>query len=249
VIVNGGGAFPYGGIELARLFDGAATPVGGIGGRAPAAFGIIVRGAGNRRLFVSQTPRKHTGRLILSRSPRGRVDHLRRLPRDPDAGPFGELEAVGEAEGRHAAVTARHRFTAGYVETTWEVRRPRGRRRAVRVEALFPSWGQSARIDAVRHDGGVVTLTPGGGPVFVSDVAYFHLAGPRSGYVVVCLDAPQATAFAIPVGPQPSAPRAGPSLVVELARGSGFQRAGMRVRITPAAGAEQARGAAARLRG
>jgi hypothetical protein len=249
VIVNGGGAFPYGGIELARLFDGAATPVGGIGGRAPAAFGIIVRGAGNRRLFVSQTPRKHTGRLILSRSPRGRVDHLRRLPRDPDAGPFGELEAVGEAEGRHAAVTARHRFTAGYVETTWEVRRPRGRRRAVRVEALFPSWGQSARIDAVRHDGGVVTLTPGGGPVFVSDVAYFHLAGPRSGYVVVCLDAPQATAFAIPVGPQPSAPRAGPSLVVELARGSGFQRAGMRVRITPAAGAEHARGAAARLRG
>ena len=248
VIVDNGGAFPWGGIDLARLFDGAATPVGGLGGRPPASFGILVRGAGNRRLFVSQTPRRHSGRLILSRSPRGRVDHLRRLPRDPDAGPFSELEALATADGRYASVSARHLFTADYVETTWDVLR-RGRRRAMRVEALFPTWGDGARIDAVRHDGSALALAPGNGTVALADVAYFHLAGPHGGYVLVCLDAPTGSARALHVSPQRSAPQAGPTLVVALAEGSGFRRTGLRVRITPAAGAAQARAAAVRLRG
>jgi hypothetical protein len=246
VIVDNGGAFPWGGIDLARLFDGAGTPVGGIGGRPPAAFGILIRGAGNRRLFTSQTPRRHSGRLVLSRSPRGRVTHLRNLPIDPDAGPFTELEAVGTAEGRHAMVTARHTFTAGDVETAWEIRR-RGRRRSLRVEALFPTWGEGARIEAVRPDGTAVPLATGGGTVALADVAWFHLAGPRGGYVLVCLEAPAGSARAIRVSPQRSAPRAGPTLVLELARGGGFSRAALRVRITPAADTAQARAAAARL--
>jgi hypothetical protein len=247
VIVDNGGAFPWGGIELARLFDGAGTPVGGIGGRPPAAFGIIVRGAGGRRLFLSQMPRRHTGRLVLARSPRGRVARLRHLPRDPDAGPFGELEAVAAAEGRHAAVTARHRFMPDYIETTWDVRRI-GPRRTLRVEALFPSWGAGAGIDAVRADGSRVPVAPGGDPVALADVAWFHLAGPSGGYVLVCLEAPPALARAIAVGRQPSAPLAGPSLALELANGRDFSRTRLRVRITPAAGAAQARAAAARLR-
>ena len=36
-------AFPYGGIELARLFDGDQDVAANIGGRAPAAFGLLVR--------------------------------------------------------------------------------------------------------------------------------------------------------------------------------------------------------------
>jgi hypothetical protein len=238
VIVDNGGAFPWGGIELARLFDGAGTPVGGIGGRPPAAFGIVVRGAGGRRLFLSQTPRRHSGRLVLARSPRGRVAGLRHLPRDPDAGPFGELEAVGSAEGRRAAVTARHRFTPEYVETTWSVRRV-GPRRTLRVEALFPTWGARARIDAVRSDGSRVPLVPGGEPVALADVASFHLAGPNGGYQLVCLEAPEASARAIPVSRQKSAPLAGPTLVLELANGREFSRTRLRVRITPDAGAER----------
>ena len=48
-------AFPYGGIELARLFDGEQEVAAGIGGRAPAAFGLLVREPSGRRVFSSQT--------------------------------------------------------------------------------------------------------------------------------------------------------------------------------------------------
>ena len=37
------GAFPYGGIELARLFDREQDVAGGVGGRPPASFGVVVR--------------------------------------------------------------------------------------------------------------------------------------------------------------------------------------------------------------
>ena len=50
-------AFPYGGIELARLFDGEQEVAAGIGGRAPAAFGLLVREPSGRRVFASQTGR------------------------------------------------------------------------------------------------------------------------------------------------------------------------------------------------
>ena len=50
-------AFPYGGIELARLFDGEQEVAAGIGGRAPAAFGLLVREPSGRRVFSSQTGR------------------------------------------------------------------------------------------------------------------------------------------------------------------------------------------------
>ena len=35
--------FPYGGVELARLFDGQQDVAGGVGGRPPASFGLVVR--------------------------------------------------------------------------------------------------------------------------------------------------------------------------------------------------------------
>ena len=38
-------AFPYGGIELARLFDGEQDVAANVGGRAPAAFGMRVQDA------------------------------------------------------------------------------------------------------------------------------------------------------------------------------------------------------------
>ena len=40
------GAFPYGGIELARLFDRDQDVAGGVGGRPPASFGVVVRSGG-----------------------------------------------------------------------------------------------------------------------------------------------------------------------------------------------------------
>ena len=100
IVAQNRSAFPYGGVELARLFDAAGRPVGGLGGRGRAAFGLVVRGAG--RQIATQTSRRSAGAIALTRSPRGPVRDARRLPARPDAGPFAELEAV-------AATTARAR--------------------------------------------------------------------------------------------------------------------------------------------
>ncbi len=240
VFVDDRGALPYGGIDLARFFDAAGVPVGGVGGRPPASFGVVVRRrAGRQRVLASQRPSSR-GSLVLTRSPRGRVDRVRRLPRRPDAGPFGELAAVGTIAGGGAAVTARHRFTAAFVETTWTVERRRG---GLAAEVLFPSWGRNASITAFRRDGREDPLAPGGRRVAAADVAYFFLAGPAGGYVVVLPDA-LGRAHAQRVARQPSAPRAGPSLVVALPAG-----AALTARIAPAADAEAARLVAAAISG
>jgi hypothetical protein len=248
VIADNQRAFPYGGVELARFFDAAGQPVGGVGGRPPASFGILVRSAARGRVLASQTADGGRRSVVLTRSPQGAVSRVRALARDPDAGPFGELEAVGRAAGRHAAVTARHRFTPAYVETTWTVERRGRSRRRLTVEALFPTWGGSARIEAVRGDGTVVPVTAGGGAVSLEGVDHLHLAGERGGYVVVCPGAGALRARAMRVGRQPSAPRPGPTLALELARGAGFRRASLVARIAPAASAEEAREVARRLR-
>jgi hypothetical protein len=91
--VNRGGV-PYGGIDLARLYNGDGDPVGGTAGRPPGSFGVFVTALGGRRLLATQTglhadpPRPP---LVLTRSPRGRVTRQRRLATRPDAGPFREL--------------------------------------------------------------------------------------------------------------------------------------------------------------
>jgi hypothetical protein len=44
-------AFPSGGIELARQFDCGYDVAANVGGRAPAAFGLLVRQRSGRRVF------------------------------------------------------------------------------------------------------------------------------------------------------------------------------------------------------
>ena len=57
VLAANHGAVGYGGIELARLYDADGRPVATIGGRPPAAFGVVVRDVANRTLLASQTSR------------------------------------------------------------------------------------------------------------------------------------------------------------------------------------------------
>jgi hypothetical protein len=234
VFVHNRGAFPYGGIELARFSDARAVPVGGVGARPPAAFGIVVRRPGRRVLESQGSPRRAS--LKLTASPRGRVARVRPYARKPDAGPFRALHAVGHAERGGAGVTARHRFRAGYVETTWEIEAGRG----MRAEAQFPSWNTDATVTAVLRGGGSVTLGRGA-QVDVSAVDHFFLAGPRGGYVLVPIGA-AGTASARRIARQRSAPRPGPTLVIALPRG-----AGLRVRLAPAADADQASRIALRI--
>ena len=76
------GAFPYGGIELARWFDSRQRVISHIGGRAPAGFGLVVRAPnGTRR--VGLTAPAHGA------PPGPAPDH-------PDASPQGPI-ATGDA--------------------------------------------------------------------------------------------------------------------------------------------------------
>ena len=235
ILADNYGAVPYGGIDIARFFDPAGVPVGGVGGRPPAAFGVVLRRPGRRRALATQgSPRD--ARLELERSPRGRVTRTRKLPARPDAGPFGTLVAAGRAEGGGGAVSVRHRFTAEFVESTWSVER--GRRRLL-AEALFPSWGGAeASVTAVLGDGSRVDMAVAGG-IPADAVRYFHLAGPRGGYVLVLTGGGRATARR--VARQPSAPRPGPTLAVAM---PGRE---LRARIAPAEDAARAEEVARRL--
>ena len=50
-------AFPYGGLDLARLFDGDQDVAANIGGTPPASFGALVRDVSGRRVLASQVAR------------------------------------------------------------------------------------------------------------------------------------------------------------------------------------------------
>jgi hypothetical protein len=150
VIPDNRGAFPYGGVEPARLLDASGRPVGGLGGRGPAAFGLVVRGPHGR--MATQGP---DGALSLERAPRG---------------VFTELRASASMVGEDATIAARHRFTASSIETVWTIHR----RAEVIVEAQFPSW-DGAVIEAVLHDGTVRRVSSAWLPL--DDVERFELGG------------------------------------------------------------------------
>ena len=71
------GAFPYGGIDIARWFDSRQRVISHIGGRAPAGFGMVVRAPNGKIVTGSQRPRTlgPKGRipLILNKSPQGPI--------------------------------------------------------------------------------------------------------------------------------------------------------------------------------
>ena len=223
-------AFPYGGIELARLFDGEQQVAAGIGGRAPAAFGLLVREPSGRRVFSSQTGRSRVdaNALRLTRSPGG----LGRGPGRVWAGPFRDLRARGTySAGRFRAVTS-HRFRPESIDTRWQLTRLRGRAR-LNASVLLPSWGRDARVVAVLRDGSRVTVRAR--PVALARVEHFEVISGRSGYAVEPLRRPPGAVARVMVpSRQSSAPDPGPTLAVELARGASWRRASFAVRIVVA---------------
>ena len=240
-------AFPWGGMELARLFDGDQRVAANLGGRVPAAFGVTVR-SGDRVLDTQRAQRfpdlEHPP-LRLTRAPRGRGSDLPAYPSRPYAGAFSAIDAEGWTRSSFAAVRTRHRFRARYAETSWTVvaRRARG---AHTVRAHFPSWGGS-RAQVTLHMRGGGTATPGeGSGVELADVAWIHVASLDSGYVIVAPRRfPRGTALLLRPGKQSSNPRPGPTLVLELLDSSRLRRLALTVRIaTVRAGADPARVAA-----
>jgi hypothetical protein len=179
---------PYGGAELARLFDGEMRVAAGIGGRPPASFGVVARGPGREVASQRGRPRGSLRRppLRLPSVPRPQA-----YPSRPYAGPFRTLVAEVVTRDGRVTITTRHRFRPDHVETRWRIDAPR----RWAVEALFPSTGAGATI--TEHRG------------------WFHIQSEESGYVVVPLG--DASRFRlIQPAPQDSAPDPGPTLAVRL---------------------------------
>jgi hypothetical protein len=247
-------AVPYGGIELARLYDGKQRVVANVGGRSLASFGVLVRNASSKEVLFSQKAHERLPKrppLELLATPRGPVRRAKPYPRRPYGGPFETIVARGRSQSAEAAVETVHRFKPSHVETRWRItRRRRGR---LTVDVLFPSWGGNARIEAVLRDGRRITLAQHGvhaREVPAREVAYYYVAGEDSGYVVVPAKT-QARGRAHILRPkrQSSAPRPGPTLAIQIVRQGRFKRTSFTARIAPAATAEQAAAAARRLRG
>jgi hypothetical protein len=223
-------AFPYGGIELARLFDGDQDVAANVGGRPPAAFGLLVREPSGKRVFASQTARPRVDRsaLRLTRSPVGIGSGAGRVW----AGPFHDLRARGEyTAGRFRAVTS-HRFTPTSIETRWHLDRLRGHAR-LQALALLPSWGAGARVVAVLRDGSRVSVRSRS--VALARVEHLEVISAHGGYDVVPLSRPTgAVARILLPSRQSSDPDPGPTLAVELAHGASWQQAAFAVRIVVA---------------
>jgi hypothetical protein len=228
VVAVNRGAFPYGGNEMARLYDREGDPLSNIGGRVPAAFGVVVRDRSGRRVLATQT-----GLDDDPPRPPVRVRAVPRLRGNPPAGPFRELHATARRRAGGVLAVTRHMFRPRSIVESWTVQGLRGRRRLA-VAALFPSWGRRAAVEAVLRDGGVVRLADEGAPtklsVALGRVRRFRVRSADGTYLVTPLGAPAGRVRTIPVRSQRSAPRPGPTLQIALRRGPELR---LRVRIAP----------------
>jgi hypothetical protein len=252
IIAVGNGAFPYGGIELARLFDSNQRVISHIGGRAPAGFGIVVRAPNGSIVSASQRPRTvlRPGRrpVVLTRSPRGPVRTGARYPRRPYAGRFSDLETNGYAERAGVRFSNRYRFRSDRIDVAW--RAARSRTDPLSAEVLFPSW-ERGTINVNMKTGQVVKLTgarPAPPHIDLPAVGYFFIEGSEGGYVVVPRALPAgAQVGVIEPSEQSSNPRPGPSLVIRLAPPSRWTQVSLEATIAPARDAGDAVGVVGRL--
>lgn len=238
ILATNRGAFPYGGLEPARLLGSRLQVVAGIGGTPPGSFGVVVTDRGGRELLATQRARRLQGgrpplRLV---DPRTRRElRPRPYPRRPYAGPFDVLEARGAVASRGVSVRVAHRFGARTIETRWLVRSDG--RAALRVRAHFPTWGKASVVDVIRRDGSVLRLAgPGatGAAVRLGEVARVRLGAAAGGYrLLPSAGSRDATLVALPGRPQPSNPSPGPTLAIELASAERFHERELAVRVVP----------------
>jgi hypothetical protein len=215
------GAFPYGGIELARLFDGDQEVAANVGGRPPAAFGLVVRDQSGHRVLATQLARRTLGGrpLRLTRAPAG--VGASDASRGAFAGSFRELRATGTARAGSAFARVRHRFRERCVETRWSLRTARGHS----ADVLFPSWGRGATVLAFRRDGTATVV--GRRRIPLRDIDHFSVRSARSGYTITPLRRPRgATARARRPRRQASNPHPGPTLAVAILHGGSRGRTG-----------------------
>jgi hypothetical protein len=190
-------AFPYGGLDIARLFDAHQEVAGSLGGTGPAAFGLQVR-SGARTLLRTQ----YGSRTISAGNPL-RLDGLK--PGRVHAGPFSDLRVHGSVRANHLRAASAYRFTPTAIEASWAVRGARGD-----ASVTFPSWGSRATAIARTCDGRSVALKR----TLTAGICRLEIRSGRSGYTVT--PTAPATARLIAARREPTNPNPGPSVAIEL---------------------------------
>jgi hypothetical protein len=237
------GAYPYGGIDLARLYDDRQEVAATLGARMPASFGIVARDRRGAARLVTARPARRRGSgppLRLLQAPEGVGS--RGSPLRAFAGPFDALRVTGVRRAGGAEARSTYAFRRGSIVGSWTVQATTSRRRS--AEALFPSTGgPRAAVWALLRDGQAVPLTARRP---VQGVGAFYVQSERSGYVVQPRDRVNgATAAVVMPRRQPSAPDPGPTLSVRLTGRLRRERpVRFSARIVPARDLEAARAAA-----
>jgi hypothetical protein len=223
------GAQPYGGLDLARLYDGRQEVAANIGGVNADAFGLRVRSASGRTLLRTQYGARQrepgVAPLELIRAPRGVGASASTRELRAYAGPFTDLRMRGSVAAGALRATSEYRFTPRAIEGRWTVS---GRGGAAGV--TFPSWGRRARIVARLRDGRSVTISAR--PLALALIRSLHVHSARSGYRIVPLAASRpGSVRLIPTRAQSSAPDPGPTLEVQL--GAAPARFAARIVVDP----------------
>jgi hypothetical protein len=236
------GAYPYGGIDLARLYDERQEVAATLGARMPSSFGIVARNRRGAARLVTARPasRRAPGApLRLLRAPLG-VGSAG-SPLRAFAGPFDVLRVTGTKRGGGVEARSTYTFRRNSIVGAWAVRASTSRRRS--AEALFPSTGgEKATVWALLRDGQALQLTDRRP---VRGVAAFWVQSERSGYAVVPVDRVKgATATIVQPRRQPSAPDPGPTLSIQLTHRLRKRPARFSARIAPARDLDAARRAA-----
>lgn len=250
IVAVSNGAFPYGGREPARLFDGDQRVAAGIGGAGGSAFGITAADARGAIVLRTQQPITHLPSathppLELVRSPRGRVVGGAAYPRTPYAGAFAVLEATSVLEDGGVRVRSTHTFQNTHIVSRWSATRRTTARRD--VVAHFPSWGSKAVVAARLRTGQDTVIADASrirGPLPLREVRWLFLrAGGAlgSGYVVVVRRAPGGTVLAAGRPPaSSSSPAPGPTLALRMTPRIGWKQLVLEVAYAPAASLREA---------
>ncbi len=218
------GAFPYGGLDLARLFDGDQRVAAGIGGRPPSAFGLRVRDLGGRTLLATQRARTYGPPPVrLTRAPAGVGVAAATGARRAYAGPFRDLRLRGETGALGLRASSAYRFRPRWIDASWTATSRTGA--PLSTDALFPTWGDRPAIALNGH-----RLDRAAVPIARGDRLTIRSGG--TGYSVTIRNAPPgASARLVPGNRQASAPRAGPSIAIGLTHAQPFARTALGVRI------------------
>ena len=152
IVARNRGAFPYGGIDLARLYAAGQRVAANIGGVPPNAFGAVVTDGSGHTVLASQRPAGARTRLRLVRAARGAPVRPAAYPRVPLAGPFRHVGAEGVVSRRTQAISTTYRFDARRIDARWRIRcRMHCARRVPAIH--FPTWGDARiRRHAARRD-------------------------------------------------------------------------------------------------